>query len=105
MVSRFKTHPARPVPDERPPGDLRGGVHRNLVKPGATTFLLRAPYKPYVSLVGDFNGWNTRTHPMKTDGQGTWWATISDPGRTRYGFYVVVDEDTTCGSAIRTPRK
>ena len=93
MVSRLKTLRARPAPDQRPPGDLRGGVHRNLVQRGTATFLLRAPYKPYVSLVGDFNDWSTRAHPMQTDGQGTWWTTIADPGRTRYGYYVVVDDD------------
>jgi 1,4-alpha-glucan branching enzyme len=93
MVSRLKTLRVRPAPDQRPPGDLRGGVYRNLVQRGTATFLLRAPYKPYVSLVGDFNDWSTRAHPMQTDGQGTWWTTIADPGRTRYGYYVVVDDD------------
>jgi 1,4-alpha-glucan branching enzyme len=58
------------------------------------TFILRAPHKPFVSLVGDFNGWDTRTHPLHTDGHGSWWTTMPDPGMTRYGFYVIVDDDT-----------
>ncbi|MCB9116459.1 MAG: hypothetical protein H6639_16075 [Caldilineaceae bacterium] len=76
------------------PGDIRGGVHRDLLEKGKVTFVLRAPHKPFASLVGDFNDWDTRQHPMQTDGSGTWWVTLPDPGRTRYGYYVLVDDDT-----------
>ena len=72
--------------------DLRGGAHVDLAAPGTVTFVMYAPYKPYVSLVGDFNGWNARAHPMQTDGDGTWWTTIAHPGATCYGFYVAVDQ-------------
>lgn len=74
--------------------DLRGGYHPDLLGPGTLTFLLTAPHKPYVSLVGDFNGWNSRAHSLATDGTGLWWTTIAHPGATRYGFYVARDEDS-----------
>ena len=94
MTSRFQDLFRRSAAPERLPADLRGGAHRNLVEPGTVTFILRAPHKLFVSLVGDFNGWDTRTHPLRTDGQGAWWTTLPDPGMTRYGYYVIVDDDT-----------
>jgi 1,4-alpha-glucan branching enzyme len=74
------------------PADVRGGVHTDLMGAGTVTFVLYAPYKPHVSLVGDFNHWDSRTHRMVTDGSGAWWITLPHPGATRYGFYVVIDE-------------
>ncbi|MEZ4634306.1 MAG: hypothetical protein R2856_04895 [Caldilineaceae bacterium] len=76
----------------RPPIPLRGGYHPNLLGEGTVTFVLRAPFKPFVSLVGDFNGWNSRANIMTTEGEGIWWTTIAHPGSTRYGFYVAIDE-------------
>ncbi len=73
------------------PAPLRGGAHLDLIAPGAVTFVLYAPFKPFVSLVGDFNGWNSRANLMVTNGAGLWWTTIPHPGPTRYGFYVAVD--------------
>jgi 1,4-alpha-glucan branching enzyme len=29
---------------------------------------------------------------MVTDGSGRWWTTIADPGATRYGYYVAIDD-------------
>ncbi len=74
------------------PADIHGGVHHNLFAPDTVTFALRAPHKPYVSLVGDFNGWDTRANPLVTDGRGTWWTTLRTPSSTRYGYFVAVDE-------------
>lgn len=74
------------------PADIRGGVHIDLVSPDSVTFVFHAPYKSYVSLVGDFNEWDSRRHRMVTDGQGTWWITLPHPGATRYGFYVSIDD-------------
>ena len=34
--------------------DVRGGAHVDLVAPDTVTFVLYAPFKSYVSLVGDF---------------------------------------------------
>ncbi len=76
----------------RPPLPLRGGYHLDLLGEGTVTFVFRAPFKPFVSLVGDFNGWNSRANIMTTEGEGIWWTTIPHPGATRYGFYVAVDE-------------
>lgn len=81
---------------ERLPIDVRGGVHLNLLAPNSATFVFYAPFKPFVSLVGDFNDWDTRTNPMQTDGNGLWWTTIPQPGPARYGFYVALDEQSHC---------
>lgn len=78
----------------RPPLPLRGGYHVDLLGEGTVTFVLRAPFKPFVSLVGDFNGWNSRANIMSTEGEGIWWTTIPHPGATRYGFYVAVDDQS-----------
>ncbi len=94
MESKFSNLFERARTEQSLPGDIRGGVYRNLVESGHVTFVLRAPHKPFVSLVGDFNDWDTRRHPMQTDGEGTWWVSLPDPGRTRYGYYVLVDDDT-----------
>jgi 1,4-alpha-glucan branching enzyme len=94
MQSKFEDLFRRAHTAERLPSDVRGGVHVDLVRPGTVTFVLHAPHKPFISVVGDFNGWDTRAHPLKTDGSGTWWTTLRHPGQTRYGFYVLVDDDT-----------
>ncbi len=87
-----------PSPGQRPitalPSDIRGGVHFDLVAPDTVTFVFQAPGKPYVSLVGDFNEWNARTHPLVTDGQGVWLITMPHPGATRYGYYVAIDDQS-----------
>jgi 1,4-alpha-glucan branching enzyme len=77
---------------DRLPVDVRGGVHLDFFSPGSATFVLYAPFKPYVALVGDFNDWNTRANRMITDGLGVWWTTIPHPGPARYGFYVAIDD-------------
>ena len=79
---------------QRPSTPLRGGYHPELLAPGTVTFVLRAPFKPFVSLVGDFNEWNSRANIMTTEGEGIWWTTIPNPGPTRYGFYVAMDEQS-----------
>ena len=81
---------SEPLPIE----DVRGGAHVDLLAPGTVTFVLYAPHKPYVSLVGDFNDWNTRTNRLVTAGSGVWWTTIAHPGTTRYGFYVAIDDQS-----------
>jgi 1,4-alpha-glucan branching enzyme len=77
---------------QRPPTPLRGGYHIDLLAAGTVTFVIRAPFKPFVSLVGDFNNWNSRANIMTTEGEGIWWTTIAHPGPTRYGFYVAIDD-------------
>lgn len=76
------------------PAPLYGGVHLDLIAPDTVTFVMYAPFKPFVSLVGDFNNWNSRANLMVTNGAGLWWTTIPHPGPTRYGFYVAVDDQS-----------
>ena len=41
-----------------------------------------------VSLVGDFNDWDPKRHPMKSDGDGTWTKTVMlFPGTYEYKFW------------------
>ena len=89
---RTKAIPTEPNGMNMLPIDIRGGVHHNLLASDTVTFVLYAPHKPYVSLVGDFNSWNSRANRMVTDGRGVWWTTITHPGTTRYGYYVAIDD-------------
>ena len=42
-----------------------------------------------VILMGDFNKWNPKMHPMKNDGNGTWNKVVMlYPGRYEYKFLV-----------------
>jgi len=42
-----------------------------------------------VYLAGDFNNWDTSTHPMKKDKKGIWKVSLSlKPGRYEYRFLV-----------------
>ncbi len=78
-----------------PPFDARrlhGGAHVNLIEDGTVTFVLPAPFKPYVSVVGEFNAWDVRAHPMYFDGDRLWWCTIRLTRPTRYQFYVEIDD-------------
>jgi 1,4-alpha-glucan branching enzyme len=51
------------------------------------TFEFSAPEAKVVSLVGNFNQWNTQASPMKKDKKGIWKATLSlEPGRYEYRF-------------------
>lgn len=78
-----------------PPFDtsrFHGGAHVNLVEDGTVTFIFTAPHKPYVSVVGEFNGWDIHAHPMCFDGDCLWWSTVPLAQPTRYQFYVEVDD-------------
>jgi 1,4-alpha-glucan branching enzyme len=80
---------------KEPPFDLdryRGGAHVDLEEPGTVTFILTAPHKPYVSVVGEFNGWDIGAHPMAFDGENRWWITAPLTQPTRYQFYVEIDD-------------
>lgn len=78
-----------------PPFDAdryRGGAHIDLVAPGTVTFIFTAPHKPYVSVVGEFNGWDVHAHPLAFDGHQRWWVTVPISEPTRYQFYVEIDD-------------
>lgn len=73
------------------PGELVG---RSMVR-----FVFVAPYASRVSLVGDFNGWNPSTLPMRRSADGRAWLLDVPlaPGRHVYSF--VVDGDLTADPA------
>lgn len=53
------------------------------------TFLFEATNASEVVLVGDFNYWNLKKHPMKMNEHGVWEkAVLIPPGRYEYKFLV-----------------
>ncbi|HXF09114.1 MAG TPA: 1,4-alpha-glucan branching protein GlgB [Candidatus Acidoferrales bacterium] len=55
-------------------------------------FALWAPNATAVSVIGDFNDWNTQTHPLeaRTDDSGIWQGTVSEiPLGSLYKFHIV----------------
>lgn len=53
------------------------------------TFRLASTDAGEIFVVGDFNGWDSRKHPMKPDGTGSWKKTLLlEPGRYEYRFRV-----------------
>jgi 1,4-alpha-glucan branching enzyme len=68
-VAFWRLPPASPP---REPGyPLSGGATRN--DDGTVTFALYAPGLRFVSLVGDFNGWEPEADLMHATPDGTWW--------------------------------
>jgi 1,4-alpha-glucan branching enzyme len=54
---------------------------------GKFKFEFSAPEAKEVSLVGNFNQWNSQANPMKKDKKGIWKVTLSlEPGRYEYRF-------------------
>jgi 1,4-alpha-glucan branching enzyme len=59
------------------------------VKRRKVTFSLEAADAREVILMGDFNNWNSKTHPMKKDKDGVWKkAVLLFPGKYEYKFLV-----------------
>jgi len=59
------------------------------VKAKKVTFSLEAPEAAHVYLAGDFNGWNTASHPLKKDKTGVWKVSVNlVPGIYEYLFFV-----------------
>jgi len=53
-----------------------------------TPFAFQAPANRQVSLVGDFNNWDTRAAPMEKGPDGFWRLSVPlSPGRYEYRFY------------------
>ena len=78
---------------ETVPAGLKPGV--NITSDNNAAFLLYAPFKTDVFVMGDFNNWVFCDQGfMKKSPDGNWyWLEISglDPG-TEYGFQYVIDE-------------
>ena len=62
---------------------------KQIVKRRRITFSIKATAADEVILMGDFNNWNSKKHPMKNDGSGTWKKTlVLSPGKYEYKFFV-----------------
>jgi 1,4-alpha-glucan branching enzyme len=60
-----------------------------MTKSKKISFSILVPQAESVSIAGDFNDWNTVSHPMKKDKKGIWKTSLSlDPGVCQYNFYV-----------------
>jgi len=59
------------------------------IKRRKITFSFESSDAREVSLMGDFNNWNPKKHPMKKDDNGKWTkAVILPPGQYEYKFLV-----------------
>lgn len=53
------------------------------------TFYFEEPHADVVALVGTFNDWDPRRHPMKNKGYGVWNKTVTlPPGEYEYKFWI-----------------
>jgi hypothetical protein len=73
---------------EQPPAVAVGNPQLpDSVAPRAVKFVLIAPQASRVSVVGDFNGWDTGAAPAERQADGTWVAFVNlTPGRHVYSF-------------------
>ena len=79
---KLPPHRVENVPQGAPRGATANGD-------GTATFALHAPGKRFVSLVGDFNGWDRHADMMNESPDGTWWLTRPVPdGAHRYQFCI-----------------
>jgi 1,4-alpha-glucan branching enzyme len=69
-------------------------------------FSLLAPHAESVNVVGDFNNWNTISHPMKKDKKGLWKISLNlDSGTYQYRFFVDGEwqSDPNCMDCVENP--
>jgi len=84
-----------PVSDEPPPAGVEPGLTIN--SPTNVTFMLYAPHKEYVYLIGDFNDWKVETdYYMKRWATGpddiVWWLTVDNISvGVEYAYQFFVD--------------
>ena len=65
------------------------GKTKEKTKKGRVVFSLEAPQAKEAFLVGDFNDWNTKKHPMKRAKKGDWKKIVMlPPGTYEYKFLV-----------------
>lgn len=68
---------------------MPGQRSKEKTKKRRVTFLLKAPEAKEAMLMGDFNGWDKKSHPMKTAEGGMWKKILMlTPGRYEYKFLV-----------------
>jgi 1,4-alpha-glucan branching enzyme len=76
---------------------FREGTHSRLyetfgahVEPDGTHFAVWAPNAAQVSLIGDFNDWDPRAHPMQPSDGGIWTALVPQAGHgSLYKYHIV----------------
>jgi len=69
-------------------------------------FGLLEPDAKYVFLSGDFNQWNTSSHPMKKAKNGVWKLALNlDPGEYEYRLFIDGEwkNDPNCHSCVPNP--
>lgn len=69
-------------------------------------FSFLAPLAENVLIAGDFNDWNTMSHPMKKDKKGVWKISLNlRPGTYQYNFYVDGEwqNDPNCAEYVKNP--
>lgn len=76
-------------------------IKKNPIK--KVQFEFMAPEAKEVCLVGDFNNWNTSTHPMKKGKTGLWKTILPlEPGKYEYRFLSDGnwENDPACSSCV-----
>lgn len=69
----------------------------------SVTFKLAAPRAKKVSIVGNFNNWDIKSHLAKKDLKGNWSTRVSlKPGRYEYKFFVDGNwiNDPSCKNSV-----
>ena len=62
---------------------------KHQIKRRKVTFSFESSGAEEVILMGDFNNWNEKKHPMKNNGNGMWnKSVLIPPGRYEYKFLV-----------------
>ncbi|MDQ4077956.1 MAG: alpha-amylase family glycosyl hydrolase [Chloroflexota bacterium] len=74
--------------------ELRPGAHVD--RSGQVTFVLFAPGKEKVSLVGSFNEWDQDANPMRETEEGFWWTCVELP-KGEHSYQYVVDGNLRIG--------
>jgi len=77
------------APTEQPRAVAASSQLPDSVAPRAIKFVLVAPQAARVSVVGDFNGWDSAATPARREADGTWTTYVPlRPGRHIYSFVV-----------------
>jgi 1,4-alpha-glucan branching enzyme len=86
-----------PMVNQPPPAGIQPGI--NIINPTTVTFMLFAPDKDFVYLIGDFNDWKVETQYFLNRWAAgaddvVWWITLNNvsPG-VEYAFQYFVDGD------------
>jgi len=89
--------PAEPEARKRPEGITEG---INYVDDNSVSFLLYAPGKKHVHLIGDFNNWKKDNDFQLYKDGSYWWFTLTGLEKAKeYGFQYVIDNSFKTGDA------